>query len=352
MSLDADVRVGRGVLDLHVELGVGPGETVVLLGPNGAGKTTLLSALAGLVPIDDGHITLDGVVLDDPARRSWVATERRPIGFVFQDHRLFPHLSALDNVAFGLRTRGVHRVEARREARTWLDRLDLAARADARANELSGGQAQRVALARALAVSPRLLLLDEPLAALDATTRIGVRRDLRRHLEGFAGPRVLVTHDPVDAMALADRVAVLEDGHVAQAGTLTELRAAPRSRYVADLVGVNLYRGTLHGTKVTLPAGADLVVVNDKNESGEVFAAVRPEAVALHRDRPEGSPRNAWAGTVATIDLDGHRARVRLEGPIAITAEITQSALDELHLAPGTRAWVSVKATEVETYRH
>jgi molybdate transport system ATP-binding protein len=208
-----------------------------------------------------------------------------------------------------------------------------------------------VALARALATSPRLLLLDEPLAALDATTRIDVRRDLRHHLDGFAGPRVLVTHDPVDAMALADRVAVLENGLVAQSGTLTELRAAPRSRYVADLVGVNLYRGTLHGTQVTLPAGASLVVVNDENESGDVFATVRPEAVALHRDRPEGSPRNAWAATVATIDVDGHRARVGLEGPIAITAEITQSALDELHITPGTRAWVSVKATEVETYR-
>jgi molybdate transport system ATP-binding protein len=350
MSLRADVHVRRGALDLHVEVVVAAGETVVVLGPNGAGKTTLLSALAGLVPIDEGHVTLDDHVLDDPQQGSWVATDRRPIGFVFQDHRLFPHLSSLDNIAFGLRTRGVPRVEARREARRWLDRMDLDDYADARPNRLSGGQAQRVALARALAVSPRLLLLDEPLAALDATTRIDVRRDLRRHLDTFAGPRVLVTHDPVDAMALADRVAVLESGHVAQAGTLTELWAAPRSRYVADLVGVNLYRGILRGTEVTLADGGRLVVANDDNDSGPIFAAVRPEAVALHHDPPEGSPRNAWAATVTTIDLDGHRARVRLEGPVAITAEITQAALDELHLIPGTGAWVSVKATEIETY--
>lgn len=350
MSLDADLHVRRGTLDLHVELTVAAGETVVLLGPNGAGKTTLLSALAGLVPIDDGHITLDGRVLDDPEHRSWVSIERRPIGFVFQDHRLFPHLNALDNVAFGLRTRGVRRIEARREARAWLDRMDLGESADARPSQLSGGQAQRVALARALAISPRLLLLDEPLASLDATTRIDVRRDLRRHLDTFAGPRVLVTHDPVDAITLADRVAVLEAGHVAQAGTLTELWAAPRSRYVADLVGVNLYRGTLRGTDITLTDGGHLVVANDDHITGPVFAAVRPEAVALHYDHPEGSPRNAWPATVTTIDLDGHRARVRLDGPIAITAEITQAALDELHLTPGTAAWVSVKATEIETY--
>ncbi len=350
MSLDADVRLRRGPLDLQVQLDAADGETMVLLGPNGAGKTTLLSALAGLLPIDDGHITLDGVVLDDPAHGSWVATDRRSIGFVFQDHRLFPHLTALENVAFGLRTRGTRRGDARREARRWLEQMDLAARADARPRQLSGGEAQRVALARALAASPRLLLLDEPLAALDATTRIEVRRDLRRHLGGFTGPRVLVTHDPVDAMALGDRVAVLEDGHVAQAGTLTELWAAPRSRYVADLVGVNLYRGSLHGTQVTLPAGAELVVANDEDASGDVFAAVRPEAVALHRARPEGSPRNAWEGTVTTIDLDGHRARVHLEGAIPISAEITQAALDDLALTPGAHAWVSVKATEVETY--
>ena len=327
MSLDVDVHLQRNAFDLTVALRAEPGETVALLGPNGAGKTTLLWAIAGLVAIDRGHVRLDDVLLDDPEQATWIPTERRRIGFVFQDHALFPHLSALDNIAFGLRAGGVRRAEARRQAHAWLERMGLAAHAAARPRELSGGEAQRVALARALAISPRLLLLDEPLAALDATTRIGVRRDLRRHLDSFAGSRLLVTHDPLDAVALADRVIVLEGGHVAQTGRLDELRAEPRSPYVADLV-----------------------VVNDENLRGDVWAAIRPEAVALHRQPPSGSPRNTWPATVTSVDLEGRRARVGLDGPVPIVAEITAAALDELVLVPDTPAWVSVKATEIETY--
>jgi molybdate transport system ATP-binding protein len=350
MSLHADLHVRRGTLDLDVTLDVGARETVVLLGPNGAGKTTLLAVLAGLVGLDEGRIALDDRVLDDPQSGEWVPTERRPIGYVFQDHLLFPHLSALDNVAFGLRASGRRRADARRDALGWLERFGLADRAGARPRELSGGEAQRVALARALARAPSLVLLDEPLAALDATTRMEVRRDLHRHLERFDGPRVVVTHDPIDVMALADRVIVLEHGQVVQRGTLDDLRVMPRSRYVADLVGINLYRGTLFGSSVTLRDGGELVVVNDDHRTGEVFAAVRPDAVALHRDQPEGSPRNTWAAKVITIDHEGPRARVTLGGSIPITAEITERAADELGVAVGTDAWVSVKATEIETY--
>src|SRR5262249_19891232 len=198
LSLDADLQLELGTLSLSVIIAAQPGETVVLLGPNGAGKTTVLGALAGLYAIGRGHITLDGTDLDDPTRNIWVPPERRPIGVVFQDNLLFPHLSALDNVAFALRSRRARRSSARREASAWLERLGLADRVSARPSQRSGGQAQRVALARALAPSPRLLLLDEPLAALDATTRITVRRDLRHHLDQFAGPRILVTHDPID----------------------------------------------------------------------------------------------------------------------------------------------------------
>jgi molybdate transport system ATP-binding protein len=350
VTLRADVDLQQGSLALTVGLTAEPHETVALLGPNGAGKTTLLRALAGLQPIDRGRIVLDGAVLDAPEDRAWVPSERRPIGFVFQDHLLFPHLSALENVAFGLRARGARRGDARRQAHAWLERMGLDEYASARPHQLSGGQAQRVALARALAGSPRLLLLDEPLAALDATTRIGVRRDLRRHLDVFVGPRVLVTHDPIDAMVLADRVIILEHGHVTQAGLLAELRAQPRSDYIADLIGVNLYRGTLTGDRVALDGGSALVVVNDHNLRGDVFAAIRPEAVSLHRDRPTGSPRNTWQGTVATVALEGPRARVTLDGPVTVTAEITQRAVDDLGIRPGARAWVSAKATEIETY--
>lgn len=350
MSLDADLRLQRGSLHVDVAMRVEPGETVVLLGPNGAGKTTLLGALAGLVPIEHGHIALDDHVLDSPERDTWVPTERRSIGFVYQDHLLFPHLTATDNVAFGLRSRGARRSDARRQAREWLDRMGLADYKDARPSQLSGGQAQRVALARALASEPRLLLLDEPLAALDATTRLDVRRDLRRHLDDFDGPRLVVTHDPIDAMALADRVLVLEHGQITQTGTLAQLRAQPRSRYVADLVGVNLYQGHMDHDDVRLSDGRELRTTNDRQITDEVFVVIRPGAVALYRTQPEGSPRNTWPGAIDAIDQTNDVVRVHLDGKIPITAEITQAALEDLELKIGAPAWASVKATEVELY--
>jgi molybdate transport system ATP-binding protein len=347
MSLEARVELELGRLRLAVELAVGTGELVVLLGPNGAGKTTLLRALAGLVPLEAGRVVLDGLVLDDVAAGRHVATERRPIGFVFQDYLLFPHLSALENVAFGLRARGLARAEARRRAAAWLDRVGLAGLAGARPNALSGGQAQRVALARAMVADPRLLLLDEPLAALDAATRTEVRRDLRRHLASFEGTRLLVTHDPLEAVALADRLVVLEGGRITQTGTAEEVSGRPRSRYVAELVGMNLYRGRADGHAVQLD-GAVLVVADAHH--GEVFAAVHPHAVALHRRPPEGTPRNVWAGTADALDAAGDRVRVRVTGPVPIVAEVTPAAAAELRLADGGPVWASVKATEVTVY--
>jgi molybdate transport system ATP-binding protein len=348
MTLDARVGVSLGALHLEVTLSADAGETVVVLGPNGAGKTTLLRALAGLHAVDDGRIAVDGDVLDDSATGAWTPADRRSVGFVFQDHALFPHLSALENVAFGLRARGVRRAEARRRAQSWLERVGMAGHASARPRSLSGGQAQRVALARALVVEPRVLLLDEPLAALDATARLGTRRELRRHLEGHNGARVVVTHDPVDAMTLGDRVIVLEDGRVVQAGTLDELREQPRSRYVADLIGVNLYRGLADGGRIRLPADRELVAAGDAN--GDVFAVVHPRAVALHIREPEGTPRNVWAGTVDHLDVEGDRVRVIVTGPVPVTAEVTPAAVAELGLTAGAPVWASVKATEITVY--
>ena len=348
MSLEARLRLTLGQLRLAVELAVGTGELVVLLGPNGAGKTTLLRALAGLLPLEEGRVVLDGVVLDDVAGGAHVPTERRPIGFVFQDYLLFPHLSALENVAFGLRARGLGRAEARRRAADWLDRVGLAGQAGARPRALSGGQAQRVALARALVTGPRLLLLDEPLAALDAATRSEVRRDLRRHLASFDGARLLVTHDPLEAIALADRLVVLEAGRVTQAGTAEEVRSRPRSRYVAELVGVNLFQGRADGGAVRLEGGGTLVAAGDHH--GQVFAAVHPRAVALHRHRPEGTPRNVWAGTADTLEAVGDRVRVRVAGPVPVVAEVTPAAAAELRLADGGPVWATIKATEVAVY--
>jgi molybdate transport system ATP-binding protein len=348
VTLEATIGVRLGALTLDVGLDGQPGETVVLLGPNGAGKTTLLRVLAGLHPLDLGHIAVDGQVLDDPVRGAWTPVDRRPIGFVFQDQALFPHLSALENVAFGLRARGVRRQDARRRAQAWLERVDMAEHAAARPRALSGGQAQRVALARALVPEPRVLLLDEPLSALDASTRVDMRRELRRHLEAHEGVRVVVTHDPVDAMTLGDRVIVLEAGRVVQAGPLAELRERPRSRYVADLVGVNLYRGAADGERIRLRGEGELVAAG--HARGDVFAVVHPRAVALHRHEPEGTPRNVLPGTVEHLDVEGDRVRVIVAGAVPVTAEVTPAAVAELELTAGATVWASIKATEVSVY--
>jgi molybdate transport system ATP-binding protein len=348
MSLEAAVQVTLGPLELDAELEVATDELLVLLGPNGAGKTTLLRVLAGLIPMQGGRVVLDGQVLEDPLAGVRVAAEGRPIGMVFQDYLLFPHLSVLDNVAFGLRARGVRRPAARGQAAEWLARMGMEGYAGARPRALSGGQAQRVALARALATSPRLLLLDEPLAALDAYARVELRRDLRRHLAAYQGTRVLVTHDPVEAMTLADRLVVLEGGRVSQAGAPAEISARPRSRYVAELVGLNLLRGRATGTRVELPGGAALITA--EAHDGEVFCVLHPRAVALHRTRPDGTPRNVWPGTPEALDLVGDRVRVRLAGVVPLVAEVTPAAASELRLAGGGQVWAAAKATEVTVY--
>ena len=347
MSLDAAVHVVLGTLDLRVDLRVDDGEVVAVLGPNGAGKTTLLRALAGLLPLDDGHVTLDGVVLDD-ASDTFIPPERRPVGVVFQDYLLFPHLSALENVAFGLRCRGLGLDGARGQARQWLERVGLAQQGDSKPGQLSGGQAQRVALARALAIQPRLLLLDEPLSALDIRTRAELRRELRRHLESFRGVRLLVTHDPIEAIALADRLVILEQGHVVQEGAPAMVTEQPRSQYVADLVGVNLFRGLARDGQIEVRGGGLLTVPGA--DGGEVFAVIHPRAVALHRHPPEGTPRNVWRGSVDRLDREGDRVRVRVDGTPAIVAEVTAAAVSALRLDAGGEVWVSVKATEITTY--
>jgi molybdate transport system ATP-binding protein len=369
-GLDARLVVRRGDFLLDVALTAAPGEVVALLGPNGAGKTTALRALAGLTPLDDGHLLLDGREL------SALPAEKRPVGVVFQDYLLFPHLNALDNVAFGLRCRGLSRREARAEAARRLERMGLERHATARPPRLSGGQAQRVALARALATRPRLLLLDEPLAALDARTRLETRAALRRHLEEFEAVAVLVTHDPLDAMVLADRLVVVEGGRVVQTGTPDLIARRPRTDYVARLVGLNLYRGTASGHRVRVDGGgpeagvarpvtdadadADtgtvtvtvaVTVTVTEELSGEVFVAFPPSAVTLHRERPAGtSARNVWRCRVAGMESHGDRVRADLTGELPMAADLTTVSAAELGLAPGGEVWATVKAGQTHAY--
>ena len=340
-SLDAHVVVRRGSFEVDVALAVGDGRVLGVLGPNGAGKTTVLRALAGLVPLTAGHVTLAGEDL------TGVPPAHRRTGVVFQDSRLSPPLPALDNVANGLRAGGLRRAAARAAAAGWLDQVGLADHAGHRPRQLSGGQAQRVALARALAARPRLLLLDEPLAALDAGTRLTLRTDLRRHLTSYGGPTVLVTHDAVEAMVLTDFLVVLDGGRIVQSGRPAEVATHPRTEYVARLLGLNLYRGTARAGVVTLPAGSLRV---PGPVDGEVHVALRPSAVALHRTRPEGSPRNVWAGRVTGVEAVGDRVRVAVTGPPDVLADVTPDALADLDLAAGAAVWVSVKASELAVY--
>jgi molybdate transport system ATP-binding protein len=348
VSLEAQVRVTIGAFEECLRLDVSDGEVVAVLGPNGSGKSTLLRALAGLRPLSGGRIVLDGVVLDDPAAKVLIPPEQRPCGMLFQDYMLFPHLTALANVAFGPRSRGASKSDANRRALGWLDRMDIADKAQSKPGQLSGGQAQRVALARALVTDPQLLLLDEPMAALDAGMRGSMRHQLRLHLRAFSGSCVMVTHDPLDAAAIADRLVIVEAGRMVQQGTLEDVTTRPRTGYVAELMGLNLLRGRASGTSLVLADGTTLETATPS--SGDMLAVIAPRDIALYLDPPGGSPRNMWSTRVAEVHLMGDRARVLLDTPIRVAAEITAVALAELGLTDGAPVWASVKATQIDVY--
>jgi molybdate transport system ATP-binding protein len=349
-DLAASLRTRRGEFRLEVDLLVPQGQVVALLGPNGAGKTTVLHILAGLLRLSEGCVRLGDRVLDDPRSGTFVAAEERDVGMVFQDYLLFPHLSALDNVAFGPRARGAGRRVARATATTWLERVGVPEQAASRPGQISGGQAQRVALARALATDPRLLLLDEPLAALDASTRLAVRGELARHLRAFGGSALMVTHDPLDAMVVADRIVVLEGGRVVQDGSPAEVARAPRTDYVARLVGLNLHRGRREGGVVRLAEGGELHVADTLE--GEVLVAYPPTSVTLHRQRPEGSARNVWQGEVVGLEQHAHIVRVQVAATAhpPVLADVTPDAVADLDLRIGAPVWVSFKATDTHVY--
>ena len=345
-GLDAHVVVHRSAgfsLDLSIQ--IAPGTTAALLGPNGAGKSTAVAAISGLLPIDRGRIVLGGATLDDPSAKVFTAADRRLIGVVFQDHLLFPHLTVIENVAFGLRSRGVARDQALERAREWIDRLELTGLERHRPRSLSGGQAQRVALARALVTEPDLLLLDEPLSSLDVTTRTTMRHVLAEHLSTFAGPRLLITHDPAEAFLLADMIHILEAGAVTQTGTADDIRLHPYSPYAADLAGSNLLTGT--AGHLSVDVGGHRLSTAVEHVVGPALVSIHPSAVSVHSSRPGGSPRNSWRTTVERLEHLGATVRLRTGDPLPVTAEITESAASELGLEVGADVWIAIKATEL-----
>jgi molybdate transport system ATP-binding protein len=331
LALDIALPLRSYRLELALEVGR---ETFVLVGPSGAGKTTVLRAAAGLVRPEYGRIALGSHVLYDSAARIDRPPEERRVGFVFQEYALFPHMTVAQNVAYG----------GRKNVGEILGRFGIARLASARPGDLSGGERQRVALARALARDPDLLLLDEPLSALDAHTRVHVRAELREILDRLELPVLLVTHDFEDAAVLADRVGVIVEGRVLQTGSPGELVAAPADAFVASFTGANVLHGQATATRgglteVTLGDGS--VVYSIDEAAGVVDVAVYPWEVSIARERPSDSALNHVEGPITSLVRIGNRARVQVG---AVVGEITTASVDRLELEQGERVVASFKA--------
>lgn len=353
-SLHFHAFLDLGTFALDAAFEVRPGETVALVGPSGAGKSLCLSLVAGLIRPDRGRVALGDRLLCDTARGVDLPPEQRRIGLLFQEYALFPHLTVRENVAYGPRARRLSRTERERITDGWIERLGLEAWAERSVSQLSGGQRQRVALARALASDPHALLLDEPFSALDVTTRAAVRGELRAFLRDVGLPTVLVTHDPLDALVFGDRIVAMENGSVTQEGSREELLARPRSPFVAELTGLNLFRADLApgtGLKEAKTAGLLFHILAD-DLSGAAYLAFAPSEVMLSAERGTGSAQNVFQGRVREVLPLPDRLRVVLEAGEGetLTAEVTREAAAALHLAPGRTLWVAVKATAIHVY--
>jgi molybdate transport system ATP-binding protein len=347
-----DVRVRRHVVDASLAVPLAGPPVTALFGPSGAGKTTVLRAVAGLERTA-GHVRVGEEVWDD-GHRQFVPARRRRVGYLFQDSALFPHLSVEANVAYGLRQ--VPRAERSQRVREALAAAGAGHLTDRRVRQLSGGEAQRVALARALAPRPRLLLLDEPLSALDTPTRLRLRTDLRATLLAARVPTLLVTHDRTEALALADRVAVLVDGRIRQVGSPQEVFERPADADVAAVVGVETaapgtVRGTADGLTLVEVAGRTVAAVATPAPppGTDVLVCIRAEDVALHPggQTPVGSPRNLLPGTVSALADDGPLVRVSLDVGFGLQAYVTRPSAADLGLRPGLAVIAAVKSPAV-----
>jgi molybdate transport system ATP-binding protein len=352
LTLRATVE-DRGI-DLTFQ--VRPGEVVAVLGANGAGKSTLLSLISGLTRPDAGVITLDGAVLVDTARGAWVPPHRRGVVLLAQQALLFPHLTAEANVGFGPRSRGATRRHAKAEAQRWLAAVDATEFAGRKPAQLSGGQAQRIAIARALASEPALLLLDEPMAALDVAVAPALRQLLRTVLRDARRTAVLVTHDLIDALSLADRVVVLDAGRVVEDGPARTVLSEPRSAFAARIAGIDLIAGTATANGLDAPDGTRVHGILDPMcvPGQDAVAVFRPAAVAVHLTEPTGSPRNHLPVIVTELEPRGELIRVHAAGTAAgataLVADITAASAADLELVPGKRVHYAIKATEVTIY--
>ena len=345
-TLTLDLTVRRGSFVVAADLEVAGGETLALLGPNGAGKSSLVAAVGGLLSIDEGHISLGSRELANTRTGVDLPPEERHIGIVHQDHLLFPHLTVLANVAFGPDRAGSD-VRLRRPRHTSGSIMSGSGRsAIGCRRSCPAASSPRGAGARALASDPDTLLLDEPLAALDVTSRSETRRLLMSHLEAFSGPKILITHEPTEAFLMASRVAIIEGGHIVQVGAPDDIRRRPRTPYAADLAGINLVRGVASDGTVTTGTG-DPVTIADTDVSGPVLLTIHPRTVVFSSARPEGSARNVWKVTVTAVEPMGDRVRIATSGPVPLTAEITASSAHRLGLEHGSQAWIAVKATEI-----
>ena len=344
--------------DVNVDLSVAPGEVLAILGPNGAGKSTVLHVIAGLVRPDSGSVRVGDRLLTDTHTNSFVDTHARRVGLLMQDPLLFPHLSVAANVAFGVKGgKALARKSSRATAEHWLAEVDAADLADRKPRQLSGGQAQRVALARALAADPEVLLLDEPLSGLDVAVATAMRKVLRRVLGLHGRSSVLVTHDLLDVVTLADRVIVIEAGRVVEAGPTASVLSAPRSSFGARFAGVNMVTGRAESSTTMVTARGhrwhgrcdDGVTPADP-----VVATFHPSAVGVYRTEPHGSPRNTVEVVIAELDGRGPAIRLRGEaqpdGGPGLSADVTAESAAQLRIGPGERVIFAVKAQEVSIH--
>ena len=355
VALQAQLVVRRGAFILDAELQVKPGEVLALLGPNGSGKSTLLAALAGLLLPESGTVTVSGRTLTrrrGAARRVTVPPEHRGIGLLGQDPLLFPHLSVLDNVGFGSRSQGVRKAQARREGKAWLAAVGLDGFEQRRPAELSGGQQQRVAIARALAAGPHALLLDEPMAALDVQTASLMRQLLRERLAETGMATVLVTHDVLDAIVLADRVAILDNGRIVDEGPKARVLGEPRNQFIAALAGINLVNGVADSEGLRLPDGRRFVGHCERSPrpvaGADTAAIFRPSAVSVCTTaQAEPGQANQWVATIASLESSSGGVRLRLVDDPNIVVELPPVRVAELGLGSGMRVWLAVDPADI-----